>query len=419
MENPDPGRDTSRAPATVPAFLRPGRIGTLDLPNRVIRAGTAESTGGADGKVTARMVAIHRALAEGGVGLAFTGHMYVQDRGRAARFQTGISADAHVPGLAELCAEVHRAGGRIFAQLAHAGSQSGVGNLSPLAPSPVANVMTGRPVPEPAAEEIDDAVEAWGQAARRAVEAGFDGIHVHGANGYLISEFLSPITNRRADRWGGSPERRLEFALQVVRSVREHVPEGFPVTMKVGLRDHVDVPGGLDVDGGVANVAALAAAGLDAVEVSSNLMADYASGSIRPYVGVDRRRALEDLLVHRVFSRPEPEAYFRPFARAVRARVEVAVILVGGVRAPETMSEIIESGDADFVSLARPLIREPGLVRRWSEEPDAAPTCVSCNICMLHDGQHWLRCWREPRGRLALHAWYRLSGQLSRGRTKS
>jgi 2,4-dienoyl-CoA reductase-like NADH-dependent reductase (Old Yellow Enzyme family) len=399
----------------LPPFLRPGRIGALEVPNRIIRAGTGESTAGPDGAVTERMVGIHRVLARGGVGLAFTGHMYVQDRGRYGKLQTGISSDAHLPGLAGLVSAVHREGGLLFAQLAHAGSQSMMSGILPLAPSPVPNVMTGRMVPEAADDEIDAAVEAWGTAARRAVDAGFDGVHLHGANGYLISEFLSPLTNRRTDRWGGSARGRLEFPTRVVRHVRRCVPEGYPVTMKLGLCDLVDEPGGLDLDAAIGNVARLTAVGLDAVEVSSNLMSDYVSGSIRAYVAVDRRRALRDLLINRVFRDPEPEAYFRGFAHALRSKVDTTVILVGGLRQPQTMSDVITSGDADFISLARPLIREPDLVQRLTQDPEAVPKCVSCNICIMHDEHHWLRCWRDPKGRLALHAWYRLTGEFAHG----
>lgn len=410
-ETGGPRTDTGEAPP----FLRPGRIGSLEVPNRIIRAGTGESTAAADGAVATRMVDIHRALARGGVGLAFTGHMYVQDRGRYGKLQTGISSDSHVPGLAHLVAQVHGEGGRLFAQLAHAGSQSMMGGIVPLAPSEVANVMTGRPVPEASDEEVDAAVEAFGSAARRAVDAGFDGIHIHGANGYLISEFVSPLTNRRHDRWGGSPERRVAFPVEVVHRVREAVPAGFPVTMKVGMRDLVDEPGGMDLETAIDNVAALVSAGVDAVEVSSNLMSDYVSGSIRAYVAVDRRKAMRDLLFNRVLSRPEPEAYFRHFARALRASVDTTIILVGGLRTPTTMSDVITSGDADFISLARPLIREPDLVERLTRDPAATPACVSCNICIMHDEHHWLRCWRAPKRRLALHAWHRVSGEFAHG----
>jgi 2,4-dienoyl-CoA reductase-like NADH-dependent reductase (Old Yellow Enzyme family) len=172
----------------------------------------------------------------------------------------------------------------------------------------------------------------------------------------------------------------------------------------------VDTPGGLDTPDAVAGAAAFAEAGLDGIEVSSNLMSDYVSASIRPYVAVSRRRAAEDWLVHRVHRDGEPEAYFLPFARALRRSVETNVILVGGLRRLGTMQGLVDAGDADFISLARPLIREPDLAVKLAAGRQTAPDCVSCNICLMHDEHHSLRCWRVPRRRLAEHALYRLSG---------
>src|SRR5581483_7534556 len=261
-----------------------------------------------------------------GVGLIITGHMFCHPRGRYEYKQTGIHDDALLPGLRRLTGAVHQHGGRIFAQVAHAGSQSIVAANEPLAPSPVPNVMTGRPVREATAEEIEEAIAAFASAARRAADAGFDGVHIHGANGYLISEFRSPLTNRRTDAWGGSQERRDAFALEVVRAARAVLPPHMGLSMKVGLEDIVDEPGGLAGEEAVAGVRRLVAAGLDAVEVSSNLMADYERASVVPYVAVDTYRALGDLLPHRLLKRPEPEAYFLPFARRARTASDAKVI---------------------------------------------------------------------------------------------
>lgn len=139
-------------------------------------------------------------------------------------------------------------------------------------------------------------------------------------------------------------------------------------------------------------------------------MSDYVSASIRGYVAVDRRRALADLLFHRVHKAAEPEAYFLPFADAVRAGVDTTVILVGGIRRLETIEDIIATGRADFVSMARPFIREPDLALRLADGGQTSPACVSCNICLMHDEHHALRCWRVPRVNLLRHARYRLSG---------
>jgi len=240
------GRKTLTSPtpgAGRPSFLQPGVIGPVQTSNRIIRAGTGESTAGPDGFVTDQMIELHTALARGGVGVAFSGHMFCHPRGRYGMLQSGINSDEHIPGLVRLTTAVHRQGGLIFCQIGHAGSQSMVPGVRPLAPSAVSNVMTGRHVAGATADEVDEAVAAFASAARRAAESGFDGVHIHGANGYLISEFVSPLTNQRTDRWGGSSDARLQFPLAVVREVRAALPKEFALTMKLGFADLVDTPG--------------------------------------------------------------------------------------------------------------------------------------------------------------------------------
>lgn len=303
--------------------FEPAQLGPVSVRNRFVRAGTGESMADAAGHVGADYVRLHTDLARGGVGLAFTGHIFSHRRGRYGSLQAGLDHDDAIPGFRAVTDAVHRHGGRIFAQIAHAGSQSMVFTTRPLAPSPVNNVMTGRPVAEATTDEIAEAITAFGRAARRAMEAGFDGVHLHGANGYLISEFRSPLTNRRTDIWGGSQANRDRFPLEVVKAIRAEMPADKGFTMKVGVEDLVDQPGGLTSEDSIPGIAAFASAGLDGVEVSSNLMSDYVSASIRGYVAVDRRRALADLLFHRLHrSGVEPEAYFLPFAQAVREQVE-------------------------------------------------------------------------------------------------
>jgi len=388
-----------------------GQLGDLLVPNRLIRSGTSESMGRQDGSVGQDFVALHRTLAQGGIGLAFTGHMYVESRGRYDPVQAGIHTDAMIPGLRAATEAVHESGGRIFAQLGHAGSQSVVSGVEPLSPSEVPNVMHGRHVAPASQDEIQETLKAYSAAARRAVSAGFDGIHLHGANGYLISQFRSPLTNRRNDFWGGSAEARENFPLAVISAIRAELPEGMPLTMKIGVRDIVSEPGGLTSEDSIAGIGRLVEGGLDAIEVSSNLMSDYVSGSIRTYVAVDRRRAAEDLLIHRLNKAEEPEAYFLSDAQAVRERLGVKLILVGGMRRATTIERILTDGDADFISMARPLIRQPDFPNRLrAGEPIA--DCVSCNICLMHDGHSALRCWRTPRRRLLHHAFLRFTGKL-------
>ncbi|MEA2424074.1 MAG: hypothetical protein QOH13_484 [Thermoleophilaceae bacterium] len=388
-----------------------GTIGSLATRNRVVRAGTSETMASDGGEVTPQYVDLYETLARNDVGLLFTGHLYCAARGQYARRQTGIHSDAMVAGLRSVTDAVHRHGASIFAQLAHAGSQSRVQAGEPLAPSAVPNALTGREVRDASEDEIAEAIEAFAAGARRAVAAGFDGIHIHAANGYLISEFSSPVANRRTDRWGGSEEGRDRFALEVVRAVRSAVGPGFPVTLKLGMVDAV--PDGVGLEESVRRAGRLVEAGLDGIEVSCGIMR-LATDSARQYVAVDTRRALEDLLVHRVGKKPAAEAYFMPWAQALRRTVDTTIIVVGGMRTTQTMEAVLASGDCDFVAMARPLIREPDLISQLAGGRTGRVDCTSCNICLMHEGHHSLRCWRKPRRRLLQHALFRLSGGFKR-----
>lgn len=393
-------------------LFQQGTIGSVVLHNRLIRAGTSESMAEPEsGEMTVPLLSLYERLAAGGIGGIITGHLYVEPRGKYAPGQVGIHHDDMLPGLRRLVETVHAHDARIFAQLAHAGSQSRVRTVAPLAPSPVPNPLTGQEVSASSGEEIEQVVAAFGNAARRAVEAGFDGVHIHGANGYLISEFSSPVTNRRVDSWGGDPQRRGEFPRAVVESVRSSVPPDFPVTMKIGMVDAVE--DGLDLEETIPRARQLVALGLQAVEVSCGLMS-APTDSANTYVAVGPRRAVQDLLIHRVVGSPRPEGYFRPWARALKAAADTKVILVGGLRSTAMMRDVLGSGDADFVAMARPLIREPDLPSQVQGGREGLVDCTSCNLCLIHEGHHPLQCWRTPRIRLIQHAAYRLSGGFRR-----
>jgi 2,4-dienoyl-CoA reductase-like NADH-dependent reductase (Old Yellow Enzyme family) len=392
---------------TAGVLFQPGRIGSVAIANRLVRAGTSETAAGESGEITDKLVDIYEALARNRVGLILSGHMFCHSRGRYATRQVGIHEDGMVQGLTRLVEAVHRHDGKVFAQLAHAGSQSRVAGNRPIAPSPVPNALTGRMVDAAGEAEIQEAIAAFAAGAARAVKAGFDGVHIHGANGYLISEFSSPLTNQRGDRWGGSPEARDTFFVEVLKAVRAAVPSNMAVTVKLGLQDAV--PGGMPLVEGIRRGEILAAAGADAIEVSCNAMG-LPSDSAKEYVAVGPSRAFGDLLLHRLLSPPHPEAYFLEPARLLRQRVSKPIILVGGIRTPATMEGIVGRGDADFVALARPFIREPDLVVKLAEGRRGPVACTSCNLCLMHESHHSLRCWRIPRRRLLEHALYRLRG---------
>ena len=386
--------------SAAPLYLQPGRIGSLEIPNRIVRGATSETMASPSGVVYDSFVELYRRLAEGGAGLLLTGHMYVDPRGQASANQTGIHDDKVVPGLRVTTDAVHEAGGRIFAQIGHCGSQTMMSRITPVAPSPVPNAMYTIQPEELTAEEIRGLVRAFGDGARRAAEAGFDGIHIHGGNGYLISEFCSPHANTRDDDWGGDAERRSRFMTEVYDAVRAAVGPGFPVTARLSVEDSVE--GGLQREESLQRARVLADRGINGFETTYGVMRSYFE-NIRPYVAVGRAQAWRNLLVQRARQPAGAEAYYRPFARAVKEASGLPIILVGGVRTTETMSDILAAGDADFLAMARPFIREPDLVRKLEAGRTGGVECVSCNMCLAHDGFDPLQCWRDNPRNVAVH----------------
>ncbi|MFT7475992.1 MAG: 2,4-dienoyl-CoA reductase-like NADH-dependent reductase (Old Yellow Enzyme family) [Verrucomicrobiales bacterium] len=400
---------------TTAPYLEPGNIGSLTLRNRLVRASTSESMATTDGAATPELANLYGTLAAGGAGLLLSGHIFVEPRGQASAYQPGLHHDGLIEPMRQVTDAVHANGGRIFAEIGHAGSQTMMPEVGPIAPSPTANEMYGLQPREAGPDDIDEVVTAFGLAARRAKDAGFDGIHIHGGNGYLISEFSSPITNRRTDEWGGDAERRGRFALAVYDAVRDSVGNDFPVTARIGIGD--SVTGGLEIDESLERVRLLADRGLDAVEVSYGIMASYLE-NIRKYVAVGVAQAAKNVVVQRLVKPKGPEAYYRQFARAVKEHVDIPVILVGGIRTTEIMSDVLDSGDADFLAMARPFIREPDLANKLSAGRTGTVECVSCNMCLVHDGFDPLRCWRTSPAAVASHVYsYYLRDRITGLRT--
>lgn len=384
----------------MPQYLVPGAIGGLQIENRLVRASTSETMATATGEATARLARLYGDLAAGGAGLLLTGHIYVEPRGQASPNQPGLYHDRQVAPMRTVTDAVHAAGGVIFAELGHAGSQTMLPEIGPIAPSPTANEMYGLRPREATVDDINTVIKAFGDAARRAREAGFDGIHIHGGNGYLISEFSSPLTNQRTDAWGGDAERRSQFLLGVYDAVRAAVGSRVPVTARIGIAD--SIVGGLEVPETIHRIEELVERGLDAVEVSYGIMRSYLE-NIRRFVAVGAKQAAANGLIQRLFQPRGAEAYYRDFARAVKAAVDIPVILVGGIRTTDTMVDILESGDADFLAMSRPFIREPDLVNKLAAGRSGMVECVSCNMCLVHDGFDPLRCWRASPAAVAAH----------------
>jgi 2,4-dienoyl-CoA reductase-like NADH-dependent reductase (Old Yellow Enzyme family) len=216
------------------------------------------------------------------------------------------------------------------------------------------------------AGEIKNAVGWFVDAARRVKAAGFDGVQIHAAHGYLVSAFLSPYYNRREDEYGGSFENRLRFFLEILRGIRDEVGRDYPITTKMNSEDQVE--GGLTREM-MADVAlVLEENGIDAIELSIGSNTDKAVPTVSS-PGVDPKT-------------PGKEGYFKEAARIYKKKVKnTPLILVGGFRSLEGSELALKEGVADFISLSRPLVREPGLVKRWQDGDTKRAKCVSCNLC--------------------------------------
>ena len=324
-----------------------GRIGSLQLRNRLIRSATAENAC-RDGLMTDEGIAIYRALGEGGAGLIVTGNMAAMAGGRYNELQTRIDDDRFIPSIRRIADAVHDPGNgcKVMAQITHTAP---VGPLADPIAASARSFPSWQKQPRPmTTQEVEEMTGQFAQAIRRAQTAGFDGVELYAA-GYLLGSFLSPYTNTRADRFGGSLENRVRVIADIISKAQKLVGGDFPILAKLNCDDGVE--GGTNIDTFPAVAAQVEKAGVAAIDV------------IGP-VG-----------------KAEPESYFLKYAQ--KLRVKVPVILTGGNRNVDRLEQILLTGPPDFVAMARPLIREPGLPARWQArqgDPDAA--CISCNRCM-------------------------------------
>lgn len=339
------------------------RINGLSLRNRFVRSATWEGMAQKDGTCTSALVDLMRTFAEGQIGLIISSHMYVSRQGQASPWQIGIDTDDRIAPLAEMAAAVHEANGTIVAQIAHAGCFTGehLTGCQPLALS-IVNEADRSKYREASAEDLQRLSADFAAAARRAKVAGFDGVQLHAAHGYLLSQSLSPALNRRTDRYGGSLEKRATLILEVLAAVRQEVGKDYPVLVKVNCEDFLE--GGLQVAEAVQIGGLLQDAGIDAIEVSGGTIA---SGRFSP--------------VRTKITSEEKEAYFRSGSKAYKSALDLPIMLVGGVRSLSLAETLFAEGVADYFSMARPFIREPHLIRRWIDGDRRKATCLSDNQC--------------------------------------
>ena len=344
-------------------LFEPTEINGMKLANRFVRSATWEGMAGDDGAVTALLIDLMARLAKGQVGLIISSHAYIQPEGQAGLKQLGVYKDGLIDGLRKMTQAVHDQNGRIVLQLAHAGyfANAKLSGKTPLAASLVEGISNS-PRTEMTREDIMDVIEAFGQGARRAKEAGFDGVQIHAAHGYLMNQFLSPLFNKRSDEYGGSAENRARALLEIIKKVRSVVGQHFPVLIKLNSQDFLE--GGLSLEDSLQIAPLLQAAGLDALELSGGT---FLSGPLSPSrAGITME---------------EKEAYFGEAAKAFKKKLSIPLILVGGVRSLAVAERIVSQGIADYLAMSRPFIREPELIQRWQSGDQNRALCLSDNQC--------------------------------------
>jgi len=321
------------------------------LPNRLMKSAMSEVLAAPEHAPSDGLATLYRTWARGGLGLAVTGNVMIDRRALGEPGNVVVEDARHLGALEKWAAAGVSEGGHLWMQINHPGKQSPVFlSRESVAPSavPLGHGLEKAFAPPRAltGEEIDEIIERFGTTAGIARRAGFTGVQIHGAHGYLVSQFLSSHHNRRTDRWGGSLENRAAFALAVFHSMRKAVGDDFPVSIKINSADFQK--GGLTEEESLEVIAALVDAGVDLVEVSGgNYEAPVMTGALNQHNSTRRR-----------------EAYFLSFAEALRKRVDIPLAVTGGFRTADAMAEAVRSGAVDVVGLARALALEPDLPGR-------------------------------------------------------
>lgn len=337
-------------------LFQPGKIGTLQLKNRLIMPPMATNFGAEDGQVTTRFIEYHRARAHGGVALNIVEAACIDfPQGRLSNHQISIDNDKFLPGLSALARAIHDEGGKAAIQIHHAGrtSRFSFAGAQPVAPSPVSRPGFDTPR-ELTIPEIQAIIARFADAARRAQKAGFDGVEIHAAHDHLLAQFLSPFTNRRQDAYGGPLENRARAFIEVIKAVRQAVGREYPVWCRIN--GELKTNGGMTADDSRIIAKMAAEAGVDAIHMST-----FPTNN-RPLF--------------------YPVGFFLPLAEGIKKVVNVPVI-TGGRMTPEAAEEAIKQGRADFISFGKSLIADPDFPNKLAEgRRNEINPCISCLNCL-------------------------------------
>jgi 2,4-dienoyl-CoA reductase-like NADH-dependent reductase (Old Yellow Enzyme family) len=345
------------------------KIDHMEMRNRFLRSATHEYMADEDGFVNDRIQSILLQLAKNEIACIITGYAYIQPNGKSSERQAAMHEDKFIEPYKKIVAAVHAEGAKIVLQVAHGGRQSApeLCGGDPVCPSAVPDTKTGISPREMREEEIHQVIHSFAEAVRRGRDAGFDAVQLHGAHGYLLNQFLSPHTNRRKDQWGGSEENRFRIIKEIMVSARKKAGNDFSIWIKLNSEDFLET--GLKVSDSVKIAGRLEKAGVSAIEVSGGVK-EAGSRTARTRI-----------------SKEKDEGYFLPAALKIKKAVNIPVFAVGGFRSAAMIQKAVDRG-IDMVSMARPFVREPDLIRKL-REGKMRTDCISCNGCFNPEG---IRC---------------------------
>ena len=349
-------------PEELDILFEPIVIGKMELKNRLVMAPMGTGYGGRDGFVSDRIIAYLAARAKGGIGLVTVEVAYTHRLGRAGLGgELAITDDKYIPGLRTLSDAIHRAGARVVIQLNHAGRYARAKNLgeAPVAPSAIPSRYTGETPRELTTGEVEEIVDAFGEGARRAREAGFDGVELMGSTGYLISQFCSPLTNKRTDRYGGeTPEARAIFVKEIIEKIRQKVGYDFSICVKMSVDEYL--PGGSTIEDSQRMAKVFVKAGAD-----------------RLHAWAGWHESPKPMLPMSV-----PRAAFVHLSKALKEVTDVPVTAVGRINDPFVAASVIREGKADLIAVGRGLLADPEFANKAYEgRVGEIRRCIGCCVC--------------------------------------
>jgi len=344
-------------------LFRPGSIGRLSLQNRIIMPAMGTFFADKDGNISSRLVAYYRRRAEGKPGLIIIENCGI-DAGAISQYEPRIDQESHVAGMTKLVEAIHAFGVPTALQLQHAGRQLSYKHTGyvPVAPSPIPCPLMREMPKELTLADIKRLKQKYREAASRAKRAGFDAIELHGAHGYLLNQFISPLANQRHDQYGGNLRNRARFPLEIVREIRDATGQSLPIIYRLTADEHL--PGGISMEDAVSFAVLLEEAGVDAIHVSAGTY-----GSIEWVIPPSHM----------------PQGCHAHLAALIKKAVKLPIISVGRINSPEIAEKILEDGCADFVSVGRGMIADPDFPKKAAAgSGDKIRRCIGCNECIEH-----------------------------------